>query len=218
MKLYDCRTNNHDTYIPRAHTSWGIVSTQGVVSRVHMDTTGLATVSQPLVGEKFWAVANPRPEFEGIEDGDIDKYLKFSDDYIDERYRWEAVSLTNRNALYAPQIYSHFTIITTTNSFMRPNTLHYVLTQDPATVYGSHFYATANILATCSGVVHSLLVDHLATNTSHPDLIPNLAMLNYYHNEAWFHRIDSPCKRYCPCLLYLYSPIIYRSRHCSENM
>lgn len=100
MKLYDCRTGNRDTYVPRAHTSWGIASTPGVVSRVHSDTTGLCTVSQPMTGEKYWAVASPRPDSEDTNDGDVMKYKQFDDDHIDKRYRWEAVSLTNQTALY----------------------------------------------------------------------------------------------------------------------
>lgn len=99
MQLYDCRTKERDTYVPTAHTSWGIASTPGVVSRVHTDTTGLCTVSLPLTGEKLWAVASPRPGVVGIEDGDVTKYVHFEDCYIDERYRWEAVSLTDNTAL-----------------------------------------------------------------------------------------------------------------------
>lgn len=81
-----------------------------------------------------------------------------------------------------------------TYSFMRPNTMHWVLTQLEAIVFGRHMYSSSNILASCSGMAHSLICDHLITNTSHPELLPNLAMLTYYHNEAWFHRIDSPCE------------------------
>lgn len=99
MQLYDYRTNQRDSYVPTAHTSWAISSTPGVVSRVHVDTTGLCTVSLPLTGEKLWAVATPIPGVAGIEDGDVTKYVEFHDSKIDRRYRWEAVSLTNQTAL-----------------------------------------------------------------------------------------------------------------------
>lgn len=84
-----------------AHTSWATVSTPGVISRVHSDTGGLCTVTMPLTGEKYWAVGEPRgePENIDIQKGSVRQYKAFNPDLIDDRYRWEAVSLNARTAL-----------------------------------------------------------------------------------------------------------------------
>lgn len=84
-----------------AHMSWGIVSSPGVISRVHSDTGGLCTASMPLVGEKYWAVGEPRrePEAKDVQRGSVKQYKDFSPGLIDERYRWEAVSLNNETVL-----------------------------------------------------------------------------------------------------------------------
>lgn len=106
MEALDYRTSETRTYDHQAdaHTSWAIASTPGVTSRLHVDTGGLATVSLPLTGEKFWAVATPRTVSydqgnSNIERGSVNCYKDFNAGYVDPRYRWEAVSLNAGTAL-----------------------------------------------------------------------------------------------------------------------
>lgn len=101
MEAFDNKTQDgNDTYVPNSHTSWAIASTPGVVSRLHTDTSGLATVSLPLTGEKFWVVGSPRPEYAAeLGDGNLRLYAEFDDEKVDPRYRWEGVSLNQHTAL-----------------------------------------------------------------------------------------------------------------------
>lgn len=74
------------------HTSWAIASTEGVISRVHVDTGGLCTVSMPLTGEKYWNVGTPRDSVRGtkasnVARGSVDCYKGSNTGYIDPRYR-----------------------------------------------------------------------------------------------------------------------------------
>lgn len=84
-----------------APTSWASVSTPGVISRVHSDTGGLCTVTMPLTGEKYWAVGEPRraPDTIDVQTGSVTQYKAFDAGLIDDRYRWEAVSLNAGTAL-----------------------------------------------------------------------------------------------------------------------
>lgn len=102
MQSLDHQTDgSKDVKNEAAHTSWATVSTPGVISRVHAGTSGLCTVSMPLTGEQYWAVGEPRaePEAIDIQKGSVRQYKAFDAGRIDDRYRWEAVSLNERTAL-----------------------------------------------------------------------------------------------------------------------
>lgn len=65
--------------------------------------------------------------------------------------------------------------------FMRPCTPHYVLTLEPSIVMGKHFFCSNGIMDSCHGVVHSLLGDHIVTNTAHPQTLHCLvAILSWW--------------------------------------
>ncbi len=49
-------------------------------------------------------------------------------------------------------------------SFMRPNCLHYVLTEQPSIVYGNYFFACSAIQQTVLGWVHTHMLGMLVTN------------------------------------------------------
>ncbi len=49
-------------------------------------------------------------------------------------------------------------------SFMRPNCLHYVLTEQPSIVYGNYFFACSAIQQTVLGWVHTRMLGMLVTN------------------------------------------------------
>lgn len=84
----------------RSHdTSWAIISTAGVISRVHVDTGGLGTVSMVLTGEKYWAIGEPRSRVSGDLRHSTNAYADFDSGTINPHYRWEAVSLTPGTAL-----------------------------------------------------------------------------------------------------------------------
>ena len=64
---------------------------------------------------------------------------------------------------------------------MRPCTPHYVLTPKDSIVLGKHFFSSSTALASCHGVVHALVADHLITNTSHGETLHCLiAMLPWW--------------------------------------
>jgi hypothetical protein len=51
--------------------------------------------------------------------------------------------------------------------FMKPNTLHYVLTVQNSITYGRHFYCGSTMSESIFGVVHSFVLGIGATNTLH---------------------------------------------------
>lgn len=69
---------------------------------------------------------------------------------------------------------------------MRPNTPHYVLTQEDSLVYGRHFYCGTSVFDNCVGLVQALLADQFVTNTTHPELLPFLASLNVWFNDIQY--------------------------------
>ena len=71
---------------------------------------------------------------------------------------------------------------TVTNSIMRPNTLHAVYTPEHAVCRGGHYYATSTMQDTFSGLVHTLILELVATNAVYPESRVILAeMINFYH-------------------------------------
>lgn len=77
---------------------------------------------------------------------------------------------------------------------MRPNTPHYVLTQEPAIVYGRHFYCSSVVFDCAIGAVYAFLADQSITNTSHPDLLPFLSNLNSWFTAIEFENAIRPSK------------------------
>lgn len=92
-------------------------------------------------------------------------------------------------------------------SFMRPCTPHYVLTSEEAIISGSHFYASATLKASCCGAVHALLADNMITNTSHPELLPQLASFNFWFNLLQYQLPRHPGE--CPSISLADIPLIH---------
>lgn len=91
----------HDAY-PNRHFTWTIMSSAGVVSRLHMDTGGLATASRILHGEKIWVLAEPIRR--RVESNDLiartDAFGAFRDNQVDDyHFRYEAMSLRKNDVL-----------------------------------------------------------------------------------------------------------------------
>lgn len=102
MEHLDYRTDTRSGgLVVNEHTSWAIMSTAGAISRIHVDTGGLNTVSMPLLGEKYWAVgeAFKQPGNEEVQRDSASRYKAFHSGHVDVRYRWEAVSLNPGTAL-----------------------------------------------------------------------------------------------------------------------
>lgn len=88
--------DHHDDYVCR-HLSWAIVSSAGVVSRIHFDTGGLATASMILEGEKYWVIGEP--ERGGRLVDSTVNFANFRDDHVSSHYRWEGISLRKGDIL-----------------------------------------------------------------------------------------------------------------------
>lgn len=78
------------------------MSSAGVVSRLHIDTGGLATASRILTGEKIWVVAEPKRHY-GEPNEVVGRTYAFAD-FRDNRveymtYRYEAMSLRKNDVL-----------------------------------------------------------------------------------------------------------------------
>ena len=52
---------------------------------------------------------------------------------------------------------------------MRPNTPHAVFTPEDTIAMGGHFYSFSNMQDTIAGIIHTCIIDHVITNTEHPD-------------------------------------------------
>ena len=101
MQVFDSEVQNaFDAFYPVNHTSWAIVSSEGVVSRIHLDTAGLATASFILTGSKYWAVAEPCVDKQvELEITRTDVWSSIRDEEVAPRSRWEAVTLTRGDVL-----------------------------------------------------------------------------------------------------------------------
>jgi hypothetical protein len=53
------------------------------------------------------------------------------------------------------------------HSYMKPTTLHYVVTVEDSITYGRHFYSASTISDSVFGLIHSFVVGVGATNTLH---------------------------------------------------
>ena len=87
----------HDDY-PSRHLTWAIASNDGVVSRLHIDTSGLATASMIVHGRKWWVVGQPKSE--DTDPKRIKLFKKWDDDVISADYQWEAICLDKGDVLY----------------------------------------------------------------------------------------------------------------------
>ena len=87
----------HDDY-PARHLTWAIASNDGVVSRPHIDTSGLGTASLVVHGRKWWVVGQPLNS-EDTDPKHINLFEQWDDDAISADYRWEAICLDKGDVL-----------------------------------------------------------------------------------------------------------------------
>ncbi|KDQ52003.1 hypothetical protein JAAARDRAFT_62160 [Jaapia argillacea MUCL 33604] len=150
-------TAERDEMIPDHDISWGIASCHDSMSWVHLDTDGLATVVQSLVGKKVWSLGQPKQGTASLtfDDGDASWLETQFDPHsaCTELWDYESVELTINDVL-----------------FMWPNTPHWVVTTDHCILVGCHFYASSCVQSSCWGVVHNFFMGQSITNTSHPKL------------------------------------------------
>ena len=73
-------------------------------------------------------------------------------------------------------------------SFMKPATLHYVVTVEDSIMYGRHFYSACMLSDSIFGVVHSFVVGVGATNTLHE--AGTRTFLDNGNVPAAFHWVD----------------------------
>lgn len=91
---------------------------------------------------------------------------------------------------------------------MRPFTPHYVLTQLCSIVLGKHFFSSSCAAESCFAVIHSLLGDHILTNTSHSQTLHCLVSIL----EWWIDLIYASRKvKGLDCKLFLPSLVPSRS-------
>ena len=95
-----CRTQP-----PSSELVWATVATAGATSHIHIDTEGLATVSQLLTGAKLWVVFYRNPDLpDGYEAGDLasihfKKHCHWDDHELTNSFCAEAVILRPRMVL-----------------------------------------------------------------------------------------------------------------------
>lgn len=89
-------TQHHDDYVCR-HLSWAIVSSEGVVSRIHFDTGGLATATMVLEGGKYWVLGEPIDGVRSVDNTTTGCY--FWDDCVNSSLQWEGLSLRKNDVL-----------------------------------------------------------------------------------------------------------------------
>ncbi|KAG6868022.1 hypothetical protein C0993_008324 [Termitomyces sp. T159_Od127] len=156
---------------PTNDMRWSLAATAWAHHKWHMDSDGFATFIKVDTGSKIWFIGTPKRELPpSLLSGGIERILGSFDlhgvnsDILDI----EAVVLTP-NDLF----------------FMRPNTLHAVVTPVPTVVHGGHFYATASIRATCYGIYDDFVAGLYITNISH-SAASNLLLsrlLDFYFHE-----------------------------------
>jgi hypothetical protein len=68
--------------------------------------------------------------------------------------------------------------------YMRPNTLHYVVTIESSIVYGRHFYSASTVQSSILGIVHTFIMSNGITNVLHDQLHTMLRrmMAMWYEN------------------------------------
>lgn len=93
MENMDGQMKTHHDHYPSRHMTWCIVNHEGVVSRPHVDTSGLATASFVVHGRKLWIVGEPKDDHLSAVTAQSELFHKWSDEKISQDFRWEAMSL-----------------------------------------------------------------------------------------------------------------------------
>ncbi|KAG6886587.1 hypothetical protein C0992_003268 [Termitomyces sp. T32_za158] len=142
-----------DESYPTNDMRWSLATTAWAQHKWHADSNGFATFIKVETGTKIWFIGTPKRNLSpSLLSGGIERILgRFDLDGVNsDTLDIEAVVLTPNNLL-----------------FMRPNTLHAVVTPLPSVVRGGHFYATSSIRATCYGIYDDFVTGIYITNTSH---------------------------------------------------
>ncbi|SJL06229.1 uncharacterized protein ARMOST_09565 [Armillaria ostoyae] len=140
---------------PASTLSWGLVSHAGMTSFPHIDANGAGTAVHVLGGRKHWFVMRRKDRDGGR---DVTMY-----DLV-EHYR--------ASQALDPDVWDVEVVVLEPGSqfFMRPNCLHYVISDRHSIAYGQHFYSAHCIRETVVGWVHTRLLGGLITNEEHRDM------------------------------------------------
>ncbi|KAF5348170.1 hypothetical protein D9756_010737 [Leucocoprinus leucothites] len=134
---------------PAPRLAWYLAATEGAYSDWHIDSDGLATRIEVLVGEKYWILG----DFKDTMVSNTDSFAALAhDDLNTEILNMTPVLLKPGMTLY-----------------MRPCTPHLVATPASAVCSGDQFYASSSIRDTCFGILHGFAAGRSITNVNHAE-------------------------------------------------
>ncbi|KAG6835544.1 hypothetical protein H0H93_000336, partial [Arthromyces matolae] len=162
---WDPKAGTADMY-PSNKMRWALAATGWASHPWHIDSDGQATCIYVDFGEKWWFVGTPTGSDRIQLEGGIRRFLSIDADAVNsKKLQVEAVLLD-------PTKYF----------FMRPGTLHAVVTPVPTTVRGRYFYSTSTLRQTCFGIYHDFVMGKFITNDGHPRTAHSLlsCILDFY--------------------------------------
>ncbi|KAG6814840.1 hypothetical protein H0H87_007051 [Tephrocybe sp. NHM501043] len=146
---WDLMTDHKEEY-PVAAMRWWLISTGWAHHMIHQDCNGLGTIIHVKTGMKILMIVTPKCE--QSDPGSIYRLCrKFQLDRVDTKeFYVEIVVLRPGDKL-----------------FLRPRTLHAVITPEPTVVVGGHLYSTLTIKETVWGIYDDFIAGKFFTNTEH---------------------------------------------------
>lgn len=148
---------------------WVIFANAGASTHQHVDTAG--TVFTCVTGTKIFAIAVRRNDLKSKDyRGRFDTRQAFTDwegsKSNTEVFRWEFFILRPGQVLYV--IFSFYCVIFSfLASYMRPTTIHYVISVDDCIAEGLHEHTMASIGASIHATLHNVVADDATTNADH---------------------------------------------------
>ncbi|KAG6816070.1 hypothetical protein H0H87_008863 [Tephrocybe sp. NHM501043] len=161
--------SDHKEEYPVAAMRWWLASTGWTHHTIHQDCDGLGTIIHVKTGMKIWMIVTPKSD--AVDPGSIHRlFRKFQLDRVDsDEFHVEMVVLRPGDKL-----------------FLRPRTLHAVITPEPSVVLGGHLYSTLTIRETVWGIYDDFVAGEYLTNSEHRKA--SLALLGRLVN-LWYDNL-----------------------------
>ncbi|KAK0502191.1 hypothetical protein EDD18DRAFT_1346767 [Armillaria luteobubalina] len=163
-QMSDIPEDIFDVQYPVSATMFWLVATKGAISYIHTDCHGVGMVVEVVCGRKLWYIFHHRGS--SPQDSWIDEYMgDWDPGFIPSPDKWgtEVVLLEPGSAFY-----------------MRPDTHHAVITLENSITKGHHFYATATLMKSVAGWVHTCMLEYRIVNILHLELHELLLHMSCY--------------------------------------
>lgn len=172
--------------LPMDDFRWALYSSRNAYSTPHVDSNGLCTAIAPVDCRKLWILG--RPLKESLQDSRALAKFRMYDINLQD-YEWAPLLIKAGDILCAFVLYQQprcFLVNAALSRYMRPGTVHAVVTIDPGFTIGEHFYTMATLEDSLAALFHLCAANALLTNASHNVAVVK-TLVRLLH--CWRHRL-----------------------------